>query len=303
MRVQESWDIPEPLATLRVSGVGGAPIIVRRHGNPDGPRLVLSHGNGLAVDMYYPFWRLLCDEFDLVIYDIRNHGWNPVSELRMHNVEVFIRDNERVVGAIIRHFGNKPTVGVFHSLSALVALLQEAKTPIFSALVLLDPPVIRPNVSERELESAAIRMAAGTRIREVRFDSRDQFRELLDYVSFYRRLVSGITTLASKTLLRLEPSGTGYELCCPREYEAQVLDYITVWSVVVDFEKIHCPTKVIGADPTVDYSYLPSMDLTELIQVSYDFVPDTCHMVQLERPNKCVSMMKEFLAQIGILST
>ena len=36
----------------------------RRHGNPVGARLVLSHANGLAADAYYPFWSLLCDRFD-----------------------------------------------------------------------------------------------------------------------------------------------------------------------------------------------------------------------------------------------
>ena len=35
----------------------GAPIRVVRHGNPSGPRVVLSHGNGFASDSYFPFWR------------------------------------------------------------------------------------------------------------------------------------------------------------------------------------------------------------------------------------------------------
>ena len=34
----------------------GGVVTLRRHGNPNGPRLVLSHGNGLAVGLYYPFW-------------------------------------------------------------------------------------------------------------------------------------------------------------------------------------------------------------------------------------------------------
>ena len=33
----------------------GATTIIRRHGNPAGPRLVLSHGCGFATDLYYPY--------------------------------------------------------------------------------------------------------------------------------------------------------------------------------------------------------------------------------------------------------
>jgi pimeloyl-ACP methyl ester carboxylesterase len=62
----------------------GAIIKLRRHGNPTGPRIVLSHGNGLAADLYYPFWSLLADRFDIVLYDLRNHGWNPIGDRAAH---------------------------------------------------------------------------------------------------------------------------------------------------------------------------------------------------------------------------
>ena len=61
----------------------GASITLRRHGNPTGPRIMFSHGNGLATDLYYPMWRLLMDRFDLVLWDLRNHGWNPVGRTRV----------------------------------------------------------------------------------------------------------------------------------------------------------------------------------------------------------------------------
>ena len=67
----------------------GTVIMLRRHGNPDGPRIVLCHGNGLAIDLYYPFWSLLTDDFDLVVYDLRSHGWNVVSDLSKPHVPNF----------------------------------------------------------------------------------------------------------------------------------------------------------------------------------------------------------------------
>ena len=69
--------VPPPIATLDFTMSDGAAIRVRRHGNVEGPRIVLSHGNGFAIDAYYPFWRYLLPDFDVIVYDQRNHGQNP----------------------------------------------------------------------------------------------------------------------------------------------------------------------------------------------------------------------------------
>ena len=87
----------------------------------------------------------------------------------------------------------------------------------------------------------------------------------------------------------------GYELCCPREYEAQVFEYFFIWSMTVDFERVACPIKVIGSDPTVRNSFMPSMDLGELAFVHYDFLPETSHLLQFERPEECAERTLEFL--------
>ena len=50
MIVPARWDVPEPIVEFEVRATGGFPISVRRHGTPDGPRLVLSHGNGFSID-------------------------------------------------------------------------------------------------------------------------------------------------------------------------------------------------------------------------------------------------------------
>ena len=78
---QTEWQVPEPLSTHDVRVDDDTVITLRRHGNPAGPRLVLSHGNGLAIDLYNPFWSLLADDFDLIVHDLRNHGWNPLGPL------------------------------------------------------------------------------------------------------------------------------------------------------------------------------------------------------------------------------
>src|SRR5271167_4224222 len=95
----------------------GAIIRLRRHGNPAGPRLALSHGNGLAIDGYYSFWRLLLERYDLILFDFRNYGQNPRHNFAQHNWPRFVRDLEQIYSAIQERFGARRTVGVFHSLS------------------------------------------------------------------------------------------------------------------------------------------------------------------------------------------
>ena len=103
--------------------------------------MVVSHGSGLAVDLYYPFWSLLADDFDLMVYDLRNHGWNSVGDQRDHNIPTLIHDHDIILESIDRAYGSKPTVGIYHSLASLITLLSFSK--LYSALVLFDPPLTK----------------------------------------------------------------------------------------------------------------------------------------------------------------
>lgn len=70
--------------------------------------------------------------------------------------------------------------------------------------------------------------------------------------------------------------------------------------MLIDFDSLRCPTKVIGADPTLPYSYLPTLDLSDMMTVDYDFLPGATHFLQLERPAECVARMREFLEPMGL---
>ena len=85
----------------------GAPIRVVRHGNPSGPRVVLSHGNGFASDSYFPFWRPMLDRFDLCLFDFRNCGRNPFHAAEPHDYRRFVRDNVAVHAAIEGEWGRE----------------------------------------------------------------------------------------------------------------------------------------------------------------------------------------------------
>ena len=92
------FEIPAPSLTFEVPLEDGARIRMRRHGNPDGVRLLVTHGNGFAADAYYPYWRHLLPKFDVLVFDFRNHGQNvPVDAGRTTITRSSARDLERVV--------------------------------------------------------------------------------------------------------------------------------------------------------------------------------------------------------------
>ena len=294
------WTVPEPSCVLEVQVGEDAVIILRRHGNPDGTRLILCHGNGLAIDLYYPFWSELTAEFDVVVYDLRSHGWNPVGPLPGHTVPAFVDDHERVLDAIDSHFGTKPQAGVFHSISALAPLLSPTEGDRFSGLVLFDPPLRKPGATSNEFDLAADRAANVAARRSSVFQTRDDFIALMGFLPTLNNTVSGLAELMAQTTLRQSANGSGYELRCPREHESQIIAHARIFAVLVDFEALRCPTKVVGADPTLPYSYLPTLDLSEMATVDYDFLPDTTHFLQLQQPVECAKAVREFLEPLGL---
>ena len=292
------WEVPEPLAVAEARMADGASIVLRRHGNPEGPRLVLSHANGFSADAYFPFWSLLTGRFDVVLYDLRNHGWNPTGEQQAHTIPTFVQDTEHIAQGIDQHFGAKPKIGIFHSVSAQTAVLQAAERAAFSAMVLFDPvlcPPGRPPQDLKKLEATMLQLGKAARRRQERFETQEEFAERIRGTPTFKLLRPGVADLIARTTLRRDTGGTGYELRCPREYEAQVSEEGYQWACAVNLDRLSCPTKAIGADPTQPFSFLPSVDLSDLIILDYDFIPDTTHFLQLEQPEACVSLMLDFL--------
>jgi len=296
------WEIPAPTSTIEVSLDKDTVTTVRRYGSPSGPRLVLSHGNGLAIDVYLPFWSLLLEDFDVFLYDLRNHGRNVLGPRSNHNIPTFISDERRILESIDKSFGDKPKIGVFHSFSALITLLSLSSVMAspnspgtrFENLVLFDPPLFLSSASEAEFDEHAEALARRTRRRHNRFESLEQFVELPEYSPSYARVLPGVRELIARTTLRKSTLGDHYELRCPPDYEAQIVEYVRGYAGLVDFDHLPCNVKVLGADPTLTFAYLPTCDLGQMDTVDYDFLPDATHYLQLEQPAECVAAMREF---------
>ncbi len=296
--VAMTWKIPEPLSTLDVKLDSDTEISIRRHGRPEGARIVLTHGSGFAADLLCPFWTLLSDEYDVMIYDLRNHGRNRVGPKKDHNLPTLVRDHDTILEAIENEYGSKPTAGVFHSISTMIALLSE-RNP-YSALVLFDPPLVKAGVNQIEMIEGAKRGAEMIRRRAHRFRNREEFVELLEFSPNFKFMLPGTHELMGRTLLRRSSTDEGYELRCPREYEAQLMEYARSFFVMIDYESVACPAKIIGADPTHPHAYLPDLDQQLASSMDYDFIPETTHLLQLEKPEDCAGLAREFLKRQGL---
>ena len=296
---QSAWKgvtVPSPASVLGVQVDDGVTIHVRRYGNPAGPRIIMSHGCGLAADTYFPLWKLLLDRYDLLLFDLRSHGWNQVSDQRAHNIHTFVNDYEAILRAAGQRFGEKPAAGVFHSVSALIALLFQQAHAGFAGLVLFDPPVCLPGKDSSDMELITRHLAASTLRRKERFESREEYIEAIVRNPAFERLQPDVPALMAETLLRPTADGEGYELRCPREYEAQISEWTFGWSMQVDLSQVRCPVKTIGSDPTTKFlTFMPSIDLSELSVLGYDFLPDTTHLLQLETPEHCAVLTVDAL--------
>ena len=299
---EPTWNVPPPLATAHVEMADGTAIALRRHGNPAGPRVVVSHANGFAVDAYFPFWSLLTDQFDVFVYDFRNHGWNAVGAVESHSIPTFVDDMTRVAGAIDVHFGAKPAIGVFHSLSALTAVMEAcSETSSFAALVLFDPFMCPRGCHAGHKERLRVtmgRMAEGALRRRDSFESEEAFAERLRETPAFARMRPGVHDLLARTTLRSANDGsTSYVLRCPREYEARIAAQGYEHAASVDADALACSVKVIGSDPLAPHSFVPTVAMDEILAFDYDFVPETTHFLQLEEPELCLEAMLDFIGQ------
>ncbi|MXX66907.1 MAG: alpha/beta hydrolase [Chloroflexi bacterium] len=288
------------MSVLKVPVEDGALITLRRHGNPDGPRLILSHGNGLAIDLYYPFWSLLSGDFDVFVHDLRNHGWNETGELESHSVGAFARDHDQLSTAVACRYGEKPTIGVFHSISALASLHTPSKGENYTALVLYDPPISNTAFGTRKLESRSRETASMLRRRAQWFRSREELADLHTYLPYFRRSVPGSLELLARTTLKESGAGQGFELRCPAQFEARIWDHAAEYAASVDFGALRCPVKIVLPDATAQDLEDPVFDFSKA-DVCRQVLPETTHLLPLEKPHACTEALRGFLMNLGIL--
>ena len=296
---------PAPLESFELMMDDGAQIRLRRHGRAGASRVFVSHGNGFASDGYFPFWRLLLDRFEVIVFDQRNHGRNPL-HAGAHDFTRFARDLEAILAATNRRLGAATNIGAFHSLSALAAMRHVADFGWrWDALFLFDPPL--PPLPRHEVYEAAAatqrKLAAWATARQTRFDDPGELTEIFATTRANRSWLPGAHDLMARSVLRFHDQAQQWRLICRPEREAAIYLEVTPTTFAYRVDQYGGPVKMICGDPG-----LPSPAVTALANAAlhaefgypYEFVPGTGHLLQLEKPVACVEVMRRFLEERGV---
>lgn len=291
--------MPKARTRLDIPRPDGPPIRVRLHGDARPVRLFVSHGNGFASDGYFAFWRQFLPEYEIAVFDMRNHGQNAPGDPAAHDYAHMVRDVDAVLRGVAEEFGNKPSAGLFHSMSAQSALLAAIECGWrLDALVAFDPPNVPPGGPARAAMLGYLdRLTAWAKAR------RETFADPAELAADYAATRSG-RAWSEETRLRMAQAvlRAGH-LCCPPELEASMYEQgapLMLWPHRADFAG---PVKLIGADPARERpapTALSNQALAQFGGFDYAAIPGTSHLLQLEAPNACAEAARELLRSLGL---
>lgn len=302
-----TFQLPAPLRRYEVALEDGAAIRARTYGNQAGARILMSHGNGFAVDAYYPYWRQFLPDFELVIFDFRNHGQNTPANPPNHTYEQLTRDLERVFQTTQTELGAKPTIGIFHSMSARTAMKHAIEVGWrWSGLILFDPPDVPPpgHPNYAAMEVFENKLTEFARKRRRAFASIDELTQEYLASRATRNWVEGEHELMARSVLRKNPSGDGFVLVCDPENEAGIYAAAVTLNLWPKAREFGGPVKLIGADPNAKGAPATAPANRALAiegGYDYDIVEGGGHLLQIEHPAECYRLSLEFMTKHNLL--
>ncbi len=293
--------VPEPAQRFEIAMEDGPKVRLRRYGNPKGTRLLVSHGNGFAVDAYLPFWQHYLANYDVVIFDFRNHGQSDRSPVERHVYAQLARDLDRIADGVEAECGRRTTVAVMHSFSSRTATKHAIEIGWrWAGLVLYDPPSVpppsHPVYAAMEVFENRLVEYAGQRRRT--FNSVEELAQELRQSRATSRWIDGMHDLMARSVLRRDEGSSTWSLVCTPEVETAIYAEalkLNLWPKASDFAG---PVKLVGCDPDMKGAPATGMANRALgTENGYDYeaVPDTGHLQQIERPDACAAILDTFL--------
>ncbi|MBB3064279.1 alpha/beta fold hydrolase [Limibacillus halophilus] len=276
----------------------GAGITVRRWGKVRAERFIISHGNGLAVDAFKDFGLDLSRDFEVVAFDMRNHGSNATRIGNEDNWARFIKDFPQILAAIDSEFGVKPTHGAFHSLSSLTCLYSQAEIRYpWRSLTLFEPPATPPADSglQEVMLSYHVELANRTRARRQIFDNPEQLAASMRRSPAFARISDDSILRLARATLRAD--GATWRLACPAEFEAATYEIASNIARWPGLARIDVPVRIVLGERE-DHSSPILVEIGELLAKTFGFdsqvLPGTTHFMQLEKPAHCAELARNF---------
>lgn len=285
----------------------GVVIPVRIFGPEDAKvRVVCSHGNGMAIDGYADYWSQLTDTFQVVTFDMRGHGRSDPGSFEHHNWEWFRRDMGDVLGTINRVLGRRLTVGSFHSMSSIVsAAYLRAQGTDLDAVVLFDPPFMPPEGNPYRHGHMAEMYGLAARVvkRRSRFNDPSELAAQFakqPHLSRWWRPEAYLDM--ARAVMRPAPDGEGWVLSCAPDREGHVFATNDEASLFEYLAKVQIPMQVVASDPALEDVQVSAQAcrwMADNYGLRYVSVPGTTHFLQMERPDVCAQVLREFVASLG----
>lgn len=284
---------------FEIAAHDGARFVVRHHANASETRLYITHGNGFAIDGYRVFWDPLLGSYDIVLFDMRNHGRNPPTGADGHHYKRMAADLAEIHAGVEARLGAKRGIGVFHSMSARAAMKGAADngTP-FEALVLFDPPSVPPpdHAVYDAMRGFELKLVNWAAERRQVFASPGELEQIYAESRGSARWQPQAHADMARAVLRADPAG-GFRLVCQRELEASIYLAALTLDLWPDAASLGVPSKLIGADPNGGGppTGLANQALGREGGYDYGFVEGTGHLLQIEKPEACREAMIAFL--------
>jgi pimeloyl-ACP methyl ester carboxylesterase len=275
--------------------------------NPDAKsRLLVSHGNGLASFGYRAFWEPLREHFEVIALDMRGHGASEPGDAVLHTVEQFVIDLQSVLG-VLSATDPRPLIGAFHSLSALVALMQLkrlAHVPPWQALVLFDPPLTAPAehalATQHRDEMAAL--SSVTARRRVLYATVEERVAQFSRSDVFGTWVPGAAHDMAAATLRADRDTSGWRLSCDPALEAFIYRSGTQPEAWDALSLGQCPIVLISGDPYRAEAESPARTCllaSERLGIDYAYAKNAGHFLQLEQPERCREALLAFIAKVA----
>lgn len=298
--------VPSPQSVFDAVMDDGAVIRLRRHGNLSGPRVILSHGNGCAIDGYFPYWGLLLADFEVVVFDFRNCGANPLHNGE-HGYDRFLKDLTAVYDAIEREFGAKPQIGAFHSMSARANLKYAHDGNCrLDGLIVFDPPMVPPEghpLHDLLLgEEQVLRRWSLTR--PDTFDDPSEQAALYAKSRMLSKWVDGAYDLMARSILQRDDASGKWKLTCSGARESEIYRQNAAMNIWPRAEEFPMPVLVIASDPESKIPSAPGHACKALhgeCGWQYECVPGTGHFLQIQEPKHCAEITRRFAAEIDLI--
>lgn len=272
----------------------GGRVAIRRWGGVRPERIVLSHGNGLAIDGFHEFARELMEDFEVVVFDMRSHGQSGPGEVMDNPWPRFVADIPEIYDSIQGRFGEKPMHGAFHSLSSIATLMAQSQTPLgWRSLTLYEPPV--PPVADagllEEFEEAHRGLSRRTRARRRRFSGPERLVTSLRKSPTFGGIPDAvIARLAEAMLYRADNDPEApYELVCDPDMEANTFDIRLPREWWDGIANVRVPVQVVTGT-TLGHDLPVLIRTAGFLAESFGFetaaVEGGGHLMQMQRPQR-----------------